>query len=190
MEPAAARRRPTDVVAGARRAPAARARAAASGTAARGGRRRPSLSLLCRVGSVLAAIFAPRQICLVALSFQALHDGVYPWRLCPRSTKTAVSSTFTACFVRRLVRCAYLFALPCPACRKTDLRREAQIHHGQSRPVVCKRGPFSTSRGILKNFGQAHIFVTGFFSAWIVSKLAVQASRKRYGWTESTTVNQ
>ena len=40
MEPAAARRRPTDVVAGARPGPAARARAAASGTAARGGRRR------------------------------------------------------------------------------------------------------------------------------------------------------
>ena len=40
MEPAAARRRPTDVVAGAPRAPAAQARAAASGTAARGGRRR------------------------------------------------------------------------------------------------------------------------------------------------------
>ena len=162
MEPAAARRRPTDVVAGARRAPVSLVEVAASGTAARGGRRRPSLSLLCRVGSVLAAIFAPRQICLVALSFQALHDGVYPWRLCPRSTKTAVSSTFTACFVRRLVRCAYLLRLPF---RKTDLRREAQIHHGQSRPVVCKRGPFSTSRGILKNFGQAHIFVTGFFSA-------------------------
>ena len=42
MEPAAARRRPTDVVTGARRGRAGRARAAASGTAARGGRRRPS----------------------------------------------------------------------------------------------------------------------------------------------------
>ena len=41
MEPAAARRRPTDVVAAARPGRAARARAAASATAARGGRRRP-----------------------------------------------------------------------------------------------------------------------------------------------------
>ena len=41
MEPAAARRRPTDVVAGARRAPVSLVEVAASGTAARGGRRRP-----------------------------------------------------------------------------------------------------------------------------------------------------
>ena len=41
MEPAAARRPPIDVVKGVRPAPVARARAAASGTAARGGRRRP-----------------------------------------------------------------------------------------------------------------------------------------------------
>ena len=187
MEPAAARRRPTDVVAGARRAPAARARAAASGTAARGGRRRPSLSLLCRVGSVLAAIFAPRQICLVALSFQALHDGVYPWRLCPRSTKTAVSSTFTACFVRRLVRCAYLLRLPLPQngpeARGSDSPWAIPTRRLQERPVFYLSWNF-------EEFWAGSHFRHGFFFSLIVSKLAVQASRKRYGWTESTTVNQ
>ena len=132
------RRRPTDAATAARRAPAARARAAASGTAARGGRRRPSF-FLCRVGSVLAAIFAPRQICLVALSFQALHDGVYPWRLCPRSTKTAVSSTFTACFVRRLVRCAVRLSILRLPYRKTD--RFCGALQGLSRTRRLKEQP-------------------------------------------------
>ena len=57
MEPAAARRRPTDVVAGAPPAPVARARAAAFVVEVRGGRRRPS-SFLCRVDGVLGSFCA------------------------------------------------------------------------------------------------------------------------------------
>ena len=51
MEPAAARRRPTDVVAGARPGPVSLVEVAASGTAARGGRRRPSLCFVVLLGS-------------------------------------------------------------------------------------------------------------------------------------------
>ena len=41
------------------------------------------------------------------LFFMCCYYGVYPWRvLRPRSTKTAASRNFTACFVRRFVRCA------------------------------------------------------------------------------------
>ena len=73
------------------------------------------------------------------LFFMCCYYGVYPWRLCPRSTKTAVSSTFTACFVRRLVRCAYLLRLPLPQngpeARGSDSPWAIPTRRLQERPV-------------------------------------------------------
>ena len=55
------------------------------------------------------------------LFFMCCYYGVYPWRvLRPRSTKTAASRNFTACFVRRFVRCAVRLSILRLPYRKTD----------------------------------------------------------------------
>ena len=77
MEPAAARRRPTDVVAAARPGRAARARAAASGTAARGGRRRPSFLFDVFFGSAACRAAEFLDFCGAVLFFVcSVVDGV------------------------------------------------------------------------------------------------------------------
>ena len=106
MEPAAARRRPTDVVTGARRGPVSLVEVAASGTAARGGRRRPS-SFLCRVDGVLVGRVARLYFVRLMLFFWCtLHRGVYPWRSVPRSTETAATVLVQVTQRSEDVRCA------------------------------------------------------------------------------------
>ena len=77
MEPAAARRPPIDVVKGARPAPVARARAAASGTAARGGRRRPWSSFIVSWAALRRARRSFRFFCEAVLFYLFVRvDGV------------------------------------------------------------------------------------------------------------------
>ena len=74
------------------------------------------------------------------LFFMCCYCGVYPWRwLRPRSTKTAASSNFTACFVRRLVRCAVRLSILRLPYRKTD--RFCGALQGLSRTRRLKEQP-------------------------------------------------
>ena len=163
MAPAAARRRPIDAVAAARRAPAARARAAASVVSVRGGRRRPSF--LC-VGS-MASREASR------LNFARLPDALFyvllRWRLSvvlaapALDTKTAVSSNFKTCFVRRLVRCPVRLSILRLPYRKTD--RFCGALQGLSRTRRLKEQAVSYLSYQFKQFLTTGFYCTGISQA-------------------------
>ena len=105
------------------------------------------------------------------LFFMCCYCGVYPWRwLRPRSTKTAASSNFTACFVRRLVRCAVRLSILRLPYRKTD--RFCGALQGLSRTRRLKEQPALYLWEKFEEFWQAGFYVTGISQSRKLQKTA------------------
>ena len=152
MEPAAARRRPTDVVAGARPGPVSLVEVAASGTAARGGRRRPWSSVSRRWRPPVprrALKFCLRLRC----SFCVLCTMLLSVALAaPALDEDGCDSTCAGLQRSEDGRCASRLSNCASPAAETDLRRG--VLQGRRAPVACKSSPGSSSWRNLKNFGQ------------------------------------